>query len=80
MLKLLLLRNGKDDKHIHGLVGLYLALPKKVHESLSATERDSLQGIQYGLFAVREKSRKSSVSRTDQSPLYGKRLNILTRT
>ena len=45
MLKLLLLRNGKDDKHLHGLVGLSLALPKEVQESLSATYRDSLQRI-----------------------------------
>ena len=55
MLKLLLLRHGKDHKHIHGLVGLSLALPKEVQESLSATYRDSLQRIKYGLFAVRGK-------------------------
>ena len=55
MRKLLLLRNGKDSKHIHGLVGLYRALPKEVQESLGATYRDSLQRNKYGLFAVNGK-------------------------
>ena len=55
MRKLLLLRHGKDDQHLYELVERSLALPKEVHASLSATYRDSLQGIQYELFAVRGK-------------------------
>ena len=67
MLKLLLSRHGKDDKHIHGLVGRSLALPKEVQESLSATYRDSLQGIKYGLFAV--KGKKPQEQRLKNRPI-----------
>ena len=56
MLKLLLLRYGQGYKDRHGLIGLYLAIPKKIQKSLGETFQGSIEGITCSYIAVREKN------------------------